>query len=77
MNARRWFKYVVVFVVLFLLGLCIMVKVAYSQESDCILVFDDNDEPGTYNDLYYDDGPGRDICKVRIMNITTAKSSRQ
>ena len=57
---------VIIFILATLFFTCVMVRIVYAQDTDCILVYDDNDEEGSYDELSFTDGQGRDICKVRL-----------
>jgi len=63
----RFLIYALLFLLLLFAGIVCMVQIVYAQDTDCILVFDDNDDPGFYDEFSYTDPQGRDICKVRIV----------
>ena len=63
----KFLLYALLFLLLLFAGLVCMVQIVYAQDTDCVLVFDDNDDPGFYDEFAYTDPQGRDVCKVRIV----------
>jgi len=57
---------VIIFILATLFFTCVMVRIVYAQDTDCILVYNDDDEEGSYDELNFTDSQGRDICKVRL-----------
>ena len=62
----RFLIYALIFLLLLFAGIVCMVQIAYAQNTDCVLVYNDDDEEGSYDELSFTDGQGRDICKVRL-----------
>ena len=62
----KFLIYALIFLLLLFEGIVCMVQIAYAQNTDCVLVYNDDDEEGSYDELSFTDGQGRDICKVRL-----------
>lgn len=59
--------YALIFLLVIFLGLVLFTQLVYAQEPECVLVFDDDDDPGFYDEFSYTDPQGREVCKVRVV----------